>query len=399
MNNEIFGFEINIWFDAAARMGLITGLMTVVVMGLIYLERKITARFQMRLGPTRTGPMGMLQSLADALKLVGKEDLRPAGADPWVFELAVYFVFIPIFMMFVAIPFAFDWEVRILDLGLFYVVAISSINIVGWVMAGWGSNNRYAMLGGLRAAAQAISYEIPLVLSLIAVAMVASSLNLSEIVAGQGRVPLIVWQPLAFAIFFIAMLAEINRTPFDIALGESEMAGGPHIEYSGIRWSMFFLAEYAALFLFALIGSAVFLGGWAWPMGDGAYDLNLLGFLGWVNVDVDPVTVTLGRWWQIGLTLTKTMALIFTVFWVRVTLPRMRIDQLMSFSWKVLMPLAFAQILVNGLILVYGWHDLLLLLTSGAGAVLLFIVIDQGVRRPRPGPAPLPAAAEGEAVA
>ena len=183
MNHDLFGFEINMWFDAAARMGLITGLMTVVVMGLIYLERKVTARFQMRLGPTRTGPMGMLQSLADALKLVGKEDLRPANADPWVFELAVYFVFIPIFMMFVAIPFAFGWEVRVLELGLFYVIAISSVNLVGWVMAGWGSDNRYAMLGALRATAQAISYEIPLVLSLIAVAMVANSLNISEIIS------------------------------------------------------------------------------------------------------------------------------------------------------------------------------------------------------------------------
>ncbi len=397
MNSALFGFEINVWLDAAARLGIITGLMTVVVMGLIYLERKVTARFQMRLGPTRTGPMGMLQSLADALKLVGKEDLRPAGADPWVFELAVYFVFIPIFMMFVAIPFAFGWEVRVLELGLFYVVAISSVNIVGWVMAGWGSDNRYAMLGGLRAAAQAISYEIPLVLSLIAVAMVANSLNFAEIVAGQGRVPLIVWQPLAFVIFYIAMLAELNRTPFDIALGESETAGGPHIEYSGIRWSMFFLAEYAALFLFALIGAAVFLGGWAWPMGSGDYQLNLLGFLSWAGVD--PVTITLGTWWQITLTATKTMMLILSIFWVRVTMPRMRIDQLMSFSWKVLLPLSFAQILINGLILVYGWPDLLLLLTGGAGVVVLFIVVDRSVRRPRPRPAAQAAAAEGEAVA
>jgi NADH-quinone oxidoreductase subunit H len=397
MNNDLFGFEINIWLDGAARMGLITGLMTVVVMGLIYLERKVTARFQMRLGPTRTGPMGILQSLADALKLVGKEDLRPAGADPWVFELAVYFVFIPIFMMFVAIPFAFGWEVRVLELGLFYVIAISSVNIVGWVMAGWASDNRYAMLGGLRAAAQAISYEIPLVLSLIAVAMVANSLNFSEIVAGQGRVPLIVWQPLGFMIFFIAMLAELNRTPFDIALGESETAGGPHIEYSGIRWSMFFLAEYAALFLFALIGSAVFLGGWAWPLGSGGYELNLLGFLDWAGVD--SLTITLGTWWGILLTATKTMLLILMIFWVRVTMPRMRIDQLMTFSWKVLMPLAFAQILINGLILVYEWPDIFLLLTSGAGVVVLYMVIDRGVRRPRPRPAALSVAAEGEAVA
>ena len=267
MNNDLFGFEINIWLDAAARLGLITGVMTVVVMGLIYIERKVIARFQQRLGPTRTGPMGMLQSVADALKLLGKEDLRPRGADPIVFELAVYFVFVPIFMMFVAIPFALDWEIRVLDLGLFYVLAISSVSIVGLVMAGWASDNRYAMIGGLRAAAQAISYELPLVLALLAVAMVVSTdagrgtLNLHTMVAEQGRVPFIVWQPLPFVIFYIALLAELNRSPFDIATGESEMAGGPHIEYSGIRWSMFFLAEYAALFIFALLGSAVFLAG------------------------------------------------------------------------------------------------------------------------------------------
>lgn len=363
MNNLLFGFEINVWLDAAARLGLITGVMTVVVMGLIYLERKVIARFQMRLGPTRTGPLGIMQSLADALKLVGKEDLRPRGADPWVFELAVYFVFIPIFLMFVAIPFALDWQVRILELGLFYVVAVSSVSIVGWVMAGWASDNRYAMLGGLRAAAQAISYELPLVLSLLSVAMVAGTLNLHTIVVEQGHIPLIVWQPLPFVIFFIAILAELSRPPFDIAIGESETAGGPHIEYSGIRWSMFFLAEYAALFLFALIGSAVFLGGWAWPLGE-----------------------EMGRWWQFGLTGIKTALIIFAVFWIRVTVPRLRIDQLMSFSWKVLLPLIFAQIMVNGLIIVYDWPDVVLLIPSLAGVILLYTIVDRSVRRPRSRP-------------
>ena len=377
MNSSLFGIDdVNVWVDAAIRVGLITLVMTVVVMALIYLERKILARFQMRLGPTRTGPLGMLQSVADALKLVGKEDLRPRGADPWVFELAVYFVFVPVFLMFVAIPFALDWEIRVLELGLFYVVAVSSVNVVGWVMAGWGSDNRYAMLGGLRAAAQAISYELPLVLSLLAVAMVAQSLNLREIVEQQGRVPYIVWQPLPFVIFYIASLAELNRNPFDIAIGESEMAGGPYIEYSGIRWSMFFLAEYAALFLLALIAQAVFLGGWAWPLGEQS-----------------------GIWWQLVLTGAKTSLLIFSVFWVRATLPRLRIDQLMAFSWKVLLPLVFAQILVNGLILVYDWPDALLLATSGAGVVALMVIIDRAVRRPRPRPALVaqPAAAGGDA--
>ncbi len=362
MNTELFGFPtVNVWVDAIIRLHLIVGLMTVVVMGLIYIERKIIARFQMRLGPTRTGPLGLLQSLADALKLLGKEDLRPRNADPLIFELAVYFVFVPVFMAFVAIPFAFDWNVRVLELGLFYVIAISSVNVVGWVMAGWSSDNRYAMIGALRAAAQGISYEVPLILAVLAVAMVAGSLNLNEITGQQGHIPYIVWQPLAFAIFYVAMLAELNRSPFDIPIGESEVVGGPFVEYSGIRWSMFFLAEYAGLFILCLLASAVFLGGWAWPLGEDA------GFL-----------------WQVALTSAKTGLLIFSVFWVRVTVPRMRIDQLMGFSWKVLMPLSFALILANGLILVYEWPDVFLLIPNVIGLVLLYVIVEHGITRRRP---------------
>ena len=374
MNYDLFGSG-NIWIDSLARVGIIVGMMTVVVMALIYIERKIIARFQMRLGPTRTGPMGMMQSLADALKLVGKEDLRPRNADPWVFELAVYFVFVPIFLGFIVVPFTIGWSVRALELGLLYLVATSSVNVLGWVMAGWGSDNRYAMLGGLRAAAQAISYEIPLVLSLLAAAMLAGSFNLATIVEAQGRVPFIVWQPLAFLIFYIATLAELNRSPFDIAVGESEVAGGPHIEYSGIRWSMFFLAEYAALFIMALLGSAVFLGGPAWPLGaEGGLSL------------------------QIALTAGKAGLLMFSIFWVRVTLPRLRVDQLMTFSWKVLMPLAFAQVLLNGLVLVYDWPHVVLLVSGVAGVLFLAWVIDRAVHTPRPRPALAAPAATGEAT-
>ena len=370
MNTGLFGIDnVNVWVDAIVRLHVVVGLMTVVVMGLIYGERKIVARFQRRLGPTRTGPIGLLQSVADALKLVAKEDLRPRGADPWVFELAVYFVFVPIFLGFVAVPFALGWSVRVLELGLFYVVAVSSVNIVGWVMAGWSSDNRYAMIGALRAAAQGISYELPLILSLIAVAMIVSteagrgSLDLGTIVAEQGRVPYVVWQPLAFAIFYVAMLAELNRSPFDIPVGESEVVGGPFVEYSGIRWSMFFLAEYAGLFILALIGAAVFLGGWAWPLGEEA-----------------------GFWLQAPLTAGKALLLIFTVFWVRATVPRMRIDQLMGFSWKVLLPISFALILVNGLVLVYGWADVWLLAANLAGLAALYLIVDRGITRRRERP-------------
>ncbi len=387
MNADFFGLELNVWAESALRLLIIVGLMTVVVMGLIYGERKILARFQQRLGPTRTGPAGLLQSVADALKLIGKEDLRPRSADPWVFELAPYLVFIPIFMGFIVVPFVLDWEIRALELGLLFFVAASSVNIVGWVMAGWGSDNRYAMIGGMRAVAQAISYELPLILALLAAAMVAvgsdgtrGTFNLQQIVAFQDTVPLIVWQPLAFAIFFIAALAELNRTPFDIPVGESEVVGGPFVEYSGIRWSMFFLAEYAGLFIMALIGSAVFLGGWAWPLGERFNDE-------WYGI-----------WWQLGLVGAKAGLLIFIIFWVRVSLPRMRVDQLMGFSWKVLLPLTFAQILVNGLFLVYEWRlelgsvtvttEAFLLPFGLAGLLALYLIIERSVSRPRPRPAP-----------
>lgn len=373
MTNELFGLELNPWIDAAIRLQLIVGFMTVTVMGLIYVERKILARFQRRIGPQRTGPFGLLQSLADALKLVGKEDLRPRNADPWTFELAPYLVFIPVFVGFVALPFMAGWNVRLLDLGLLYLLATSSVNIVGWVMAGWGSDNRYAMLGAMRAAAQGISYELPLVLSLLGVAMLAESLNLNEIVKAQAVVPFVVWQPLAFVIFFIAALAEMNRPPFDIPVGESEVVGGPFVEYSGIRWSMFFLAEYAALFILSFVGASVFLGGWAWPLGE-----------------------ELGVLWQLALVSVKTGLIIFLVFWVRASVPRLRIDQLMAFSWKVLLPLTLVQILVNGAVRVYTAPDVILLVTGVAGVAALVWITDRSVRRPRP-PARGAAALHGEA--
>jgi NADH-quinone oxidoreductase subunit H len=360
VTTSLWGMEINIWANAAIRLQIIVLVMTVVVMGLIWAERRILGRFQQRIGPQKTGPFGLLQSVADAVKLVGKEDLRPKNADPWTFELAPFLVFIPIFMGFVVVPFVAGWNISVLELGLLYFVAISSVNIVGWVMAGWGSDNRYAMIGGLRAAAQSISYELPLVLSLVAVAMFAGTLNLDEMVRQQAAVPYIVWQPMAFAIFFIAALAELNRAPFDIPVGESEVVGGPFVEYSGIRWSMFMLAEYAGLFIMAIIGASVFLGGYIWPFGE-----------------------ELGRGWQLMLISAKAGLIIFVVFWIRASLPRLRIDQLMGYSWKILLPLVLVQILVNGLILVNGWSEVILAVTGLAGVVALVTITGRAANRPR----------------
>ncbi|MCH8995252.1 MAG: NADH-quinone oxidoreductase subunit NuoH [Chloroflexi bacterium] len=351
----------NAWLNAFLGMLTIVMLMTLVVLVLIYVERKFAARIQMRLGPMRVGPYGTLQTLADAVKLIAKEDLRPATADRWIFELAPFAIFVPTFLAFVAIPFTRDWAVSFLDLGLLYVVAVTGLSFIGFLMAGWASDNKYALLGGLRAAAQLISYEVPLVLALVAVSMVAGSLSLSEIVVFQGRVPLFVWQPLALFIFIAAALAELERQPFDIPTAESEVVGGPFIEYSGIRWSMFFLTSYASLFIYSLLGATVFLGGWNWPLGK-----------------------EIGLGWQLVLIFAKTSFLILLFMWIRFTLPRLRIDQLMSFCWKVLVPLAFLQIFLNGLVLVYDWPDGLLLVTSGAGLALAgYIIYRAGRVEPR----------------
>jgi NADH-quinone oxidoreductase subunit H len=358
------------WVDAIVRVILVVLVMTIVVVYLTYGERKVVARFQQRLGPTRTGPGGIWQGFADALKLVTKEDIRPAAADRWVFEFAPYMTFIPVFMVLMTLPFARDWGVRDLSLGMFYVFAIMGLNIVGIMMAGLGSGNKYALLGGIRAAAQMLSYEIPLVLSLLAVAMIAGTLNLNEIAAlqsftpdGPQHAPFIVLQPLAFLIFFTAMLSELHRAPFDIPVAESEIVGGYFVEYSGIRWSMFQLSEYAAMWVLSVFGSVMFLGGWAVP------DTSK-----WVGPD----------WpWQLGITLIKSGIWIMAIFWVRTTVPRLRIDQLMSFCWKVLLPMGILQILVNGFILEYAWPEIWLFITSGAGAAaLVAIVITRAIHRP-----------------
>ncbi len=353
-------FNLPSWTDAIIRVVIIALVMTVVVIYLTWGERKVVARFQMRLGPMRTGPYGLWQGVADALKLVAKEDVRPRLADRWVFEFAPYATFMPVFVVLVTLPFARDWGVRNLSLGLFFVFALLGLNIVGILMAGLGSGNKYALLGGVRAAAQMISYEIPLVLSLLAVAMVAGTLDLNAMAGLQEDRPFVVLQPLAFVIFFTAMLSELHRAPFDIPVAESEIVGGYFVEYSGIRWSMFQLSEYAAMWAFSVFGAVVFLGGWEYPNG-----------LDW------------GWGWQLFLTMAKSLAFIMLIFWVRTTLPRLRIDQLMTFCWKLLLPLSIALLFLNGFFLVYDWPEEVLALVNwvGAGALLGFIYA-RAIRKP-----------------
>ncbi len=352
--SEFAGISMPNWIDALLRVIFIVALMTINAFALIYLERKILARLQARVGPTRTGPMGMLQSIADALKLVTKEDVRPITADRWAFELAPYMAFVPVFLVFIPMPFTETWFVRDLNLGLLFVFGVLGLNIVGVVMAAWGSDNKYALLGGVRAAAQAISYEIPMLLIIVAVVMVAASRlavdgdasmagSINAIVGDQTTTPYILLQPLGFVIFLVGTLAELHRPPFDMPIAESEVVGGYFVEYSGMRWGIFFLAEYTALFLLVLLASSLFLGGWNWPFG---------------------ADVGLGL--QIVLTMVKTSVMIVLVIGSRALFPRLRIDQLMAFSWKILLPFAIVQVLANGIILAYGGPDWVVGLVSFA---------------------------------
>ena len=321
-------------YYALGGIGLFVFL-SVIVLILTWGERKALARIHMRMGPMRVGFQGTLQPLADTIKLVTKEDILPSWADRRVYWIAPVAVFLPALLLWVTIPLGRDLVLRNLELGLFYITAISVLSVMGLLMAGWGSANKYAMLGGLRAAGQLISYEIPFIMSILGVAMLVQSLNLITIVDGQANYGYALVQPLGLFIFLMAGLAELGRTPFDIHHAESELVGGPFIEYSGAHWAVFFLAEYINTFTVAVLIVLLFLGGWRWPempfSGAALSALSALWFL------------------------FKTTLVICVIFWIRGTYPRLRIDQLMSFGWKMLVPLSFINIVITGIVLFYGW--------------------------------------------
>jgi len=354
----LLAISSNPWLDALARIAVVAVALPVGVILLTWVERKVIGRLQQRLGPMQVGPWGLLQGVADTIKLLTKEDLRPASADRWTFELAPFVIVVPVIMAMVALPFTADIFIRNMALGLFYIVAVSGLGIVGFVMAGWGSDNKYALLGAVRAAAQLISYEVPLILSVVGIATLGQTLNLALIVEFQDDTPWIAYQPLGFIVFVIAGLAELYRQPFDIPVAESEVVGGATVEYSGIRWSMFQLGEFASLVLISILGSLIFLGGWIWPF----------------NSDLPGIA-------QFGLMFVKTFAFVIFFMWMRASLPRLRIDQLMALCWQILLPFTLLQIIINGLVLVYDWPDWTLTLLSGAGAAALIIVVYQAARR------------------
>jgi NADH-quinone oxidoreductase subunit H len=312
-----------IWLVAMAA--IVTAFVLVTVLFLIWLERKVSGDIQSRVGPNRVGGrFGPLQTAADALKLLMKEDIIPAGADRIVFVLAPFLVFVPTLMVFLVVPFSDRWLVKDLNLGVLFVVAVSALPVIGLVMGGWASNNKYAMLGAMRAAAQSMSYEIPLILAMVCVVVAAGSLKVGDIVAAQRdggwfilRFPL----PIAFLLYFVTAMAEVNRVPFDLPEAESELVAGYHTEYTGMRFAIFFVAEFAHLFFVAAFCTTLFLGAWSGPA-------------------LPPAV-----WFLI-----KTYAVILVIMWVRWTVPRLRIDQIMGFAWKLLVPAALVTVLLTALV-------------------------------------------------
>ncbi|NIN98149.1 MAG: NADH-quinone oxidoreductase subunit NuoH [Anaerolineae bacterium] len=286
-------------------------------------ERKLIGRIQDRYGPNRFGPWGLLQCVADMVKLLTKEDVTPTKADRLIFNLAAVVPVIPTFMVLAVLPFGRGMVAANLGIGYLYIVAVGSLVTIAIFMAGWSSRNKYSLLGGMRTVAQMISYEIPMVLSVVGVLLLVGSLSMVSIVEAQGqwRLPFIVLQPLAFVLYFTAAIAEVNRAPFDLPEGESEIVAGYHTEYSGIKFAMFLLAEYVNAFSICAVATTVFLGGWQGP---------ILPSWAWFLI--------------------KSYFLYFVLIWLRGTLPRLRVDQLMNFAWKTLVPLALANLMLTALV-------------------------------------------------
>lgn len=350
-------------------------------MSLTWLERKTLARIQQRVGPSVVGPHGLLQPVADVLKLVTKEDVIPAAADRVLFWVAPVVVVVPAFMLWIVIPFASGLSVRTLELGLLYLIAVSGIGTVGLLMAGWTAASKYSLLGGFRAAAHLVSYEIPLIFVILSVGVLVQSLDLSHVISGhtvevggqilrmpgQNFVPFAAIMPLGLIVFFLAGLAEIGRTPFDIHHAESEVVGGPFVEYSGAHWAAFFLAEYMNTFLIAALTVLLFFGGWSWPSPPSS----------WFGTDVPEwASRTMGAAWFMF----KAYLVTFAIFWIRGTYPRLRIDQLMSFGWQTLIPLSFVNLIIVAVVVYYHWPLWSMTLISLPFVLLLWRIIGRRSR-------------------
>lgn len=326
-----FPVELGTVLVMVACAGIFVAVVPLLPLVLVLAERKVAARFQNRTGPMRVGPWGTLQTLADGIKLIFKEDYIPPQGDKFLFLLAPYVIFACSFAVFAAIPFGQNILVSDFNIGIFYIMAISSVIVMGVIMAGWSSNSKWSLLGSLRSAAQIVSYEIPLGLSILTVVMLVGSLSMRQIVTSQdgGVFTWLIFRTpftfIAFFIFFISAIAEVNRTPFDLPEAESEIVAGFHTEYSGMRFALFFIAEYANMFAVSAIAVTLFLGGYEGVLP--GYDF-LGGFPGFII---------------------KTLGLVFLMMWIRWTLPRLRVDQLMNLCWKYFIPISFFNILGTGI--------------------------------------------------
>ena len=348
--------EIQNWLNANFSPGwvlVIQSLMVILlaialfaVLGLVLvlMERKVAAHMQLRLGPNRVGPMGIFQTSADTLKLILKEGLTPDGADKFLFNLAPFIVMIVAMLILAPIAFAEGFQIWDLNIGVLYITAISSLSVIGILMAGWASNNKYSLLGAMRSGAQIVSYELSAGLSILTIVVFSGSLQISEIINVQqngwwifkGHIPAII----AFVIFIIAATAETNRAPFDLAEAESELTAGFHTEYSGMKFALFFLAEYINIFIVCAIGATLFLGGWM-PFHIGNWE----GF----NHIMDYIPSSV---WFFG----KTFFLIFLIMWFRWTFPRLRVDQLLNLEWKYLLPISMFNLLLATVMAIMEWH-------------------------------------------
>ena len=311
---------------------------------LVLMERKVAAHIQIRLGPNRVGPGGMFQTVADTLKLIMKEGLVPDKADRFLFNLAPFVVMMVGMLLLAPIAFAKNFQIWDINIGVLYISSVSSLSVIGILMAGWASNNKYSLLGAMRSGAQIVSYELSAGFAVLTIVVLTGSLQLSEIVNAQqngwwifkGHIPAVI----AFVLYIIAVTAETNRAPFDLAEAESELTAGFHTEYSGMRFALFFLAEYINIFIVCAIGATLFFGGWM-PLHIGNWEaFNHI-------MDYIPSSV-----WFMG----KTFALIFLIMWFRWTFPRLRVDQLLNLEWKYLLPISLFNLLLVAVIAILGWH-------------------------------------------
>jgi NAD(P)H-quinone oxidoreductase subunit 1 len=332
-----------LWIPLPALLMLIGA--TVGVLVTTWLERKISAAVQQRIGPEYAGPLGFLIPVADGLKLLVKEDVIPAKSDPWLFTLGPVLVVVPVFLSYIIVPFGQNLLITDLGVGIFMWISLSSIAPIGLLMAGYASNNKYSLLGGLRAAAQSISYEIPLALAVLAIVMMSNSLSTVDIVQQQSGYGILGWniwrQPVGFLIFWIAALAECERLPFDLPEAEEELVAGYQTEYAGMKFGLFYLGSYVNLVLSALLFAVLYLGGWEFPISID-WLVNTLGLTGnepWLQV----LTGSLG----IVMTILKAYLLVFLAILLRWTLPRVRIDQLLNLGWKFLLPISLVNLLVT----------------------------------------------------